>query len=375
VAAAAVVVGAVAPPLQPHPLVPQRPVVPLVVVVVVVPLVTGGAAGGLQATSDPRTDGEWRSYPRLEGGLSRPLPPSRDKASTYFAYGLGIRSALPLPELVASKGATEVSVRFARIDSLPADTTEQGFVRATHKEVRFFWEDAGAFLVRGGREIVIDPKPGADERVLRVCVLGPVLGALLYQRGLLTLHASTVVVAGEAVAFIGEKGMGKSTMAAALCARGHRLVADDITVVWFDEGYSPMTYPGYPQLKLWPQAAAFLGDAPESLPKLEPSLDKRARLVTSAFSIAPIPLKRIYVLDEGEAVEIEPLSPQEALVELIQHSYGRRLLQTMRTSSHFVQCTSVVRSVPVFSLRRPYRLSTLPDLTRIVEKDLAQSGE
>jgi hypothetical protein len=252
-------------------------------------------------------------------------------------------------------------------------TAKRGLVRTTGEEVSFFWEDAGAFLVRGGREVIVDPKPGADERVLRACVLGPVLGALLHQRGLLALHASTVAVAGEAIAFVGEKGMGKSTLAAALCARGHRLVADDITAVWFDEEDRPITYPGYPQLKLWPQAVAYLGDAPESLPRLEPGLEKRARPAASAFSTAPIPLKRVYVLDEGEGVKIETLSPQEALIELIQHSYGRRLLQTVRASSHFVQCTSVVRSVPVCSLRRPYRLSTLPKLSRMVEQDLAQS--
>ncbi|HSK83236.1 MAG TPA: hypothetical protein VK902_07490 [Rubrobacter sp.] len=219
--------------------------------------------------------------------------------------------------------------------------------------------------------MIVDPKPGADERVLRVCVLGPVLGALLYQRGLLALHASTVAVGREAVAFVGEKGMGKSTLAAALCARGHRLVADDITAVWFDERDRPITYPGYPQLKLWPQAAAFLGHPPGSLPRLEPGLEKRARRMTTAFSTAAIPLKCIYILDEGEDIEIESVLPQEALLELIQHSYGRKLLQTVRTSSHFVQCTSVVRSVPVRSLRRPYRLGTLPELTRKVEEDLA----
>ncbi|NBC85561.1 MAG: hypothetical protein GVY25_05150, partial [Bacteroidetes bacterium] len=50
--------------------------------------------------------------------------------------------------------------------------------------------------------------PDVAEGTLRAPLLGVVLGTLLHQRGLHTLHASAVVVDGGAVAFVGEKGAG-----------------------------------------------------------------------------------------------------------------------------------------------------------------------
>ena len=42
------------------------------------------------------------------------------------------------------------------------------------------------------------------------------------------LHATAVVVDGEAVAFLGDCGYGKSTLGAAFLARGFPLLTDDV---------------------------------------------------------------------------------------------------------------------------------------------------
>lgn len=294
---------------------------------------------------------------------------------SYTAYGLNISSALALPELVPTEGSADLAVRFGRVERARPEALESGCVRATAEEVHLFWEEAGAFLVREGREIVVDPVPGVDERMLRVVVLGPALGALLYQRGWLTLHASCVEVEGGAVAFIGEKGWGKSTMAATMCARGHRLVADDVTAVRVDGASRPTVYPGYPQLKLWPDAAAFLGEDPDELPQLVPIAQKLARRALREFSTRPLPLRCVYVLGGGDVPEIRPLDPQEALIELIRHTYGRELFRAVGTRSHFLRCTGVVNEVRISSLKRPSSLSGLSDLARLVEGDLEQGVE
>lgn len=294
---------------------------------------------------------------------------------SYTAYGLNISSALALPELVNAWGTAELIVRFGRVEQASSEASASGFVRATAEEVQLYWQEAGAFLVRGGREIVIDPAPGVDERILRLVVLGPGLGTLLYQRGWLTLHASSVDVEGEAIAFVGEKGEGKSTMAAAMCARGHRLLADDITAVQTTGADGPCVYPGYPQLKLWPDAVRSLGEDPDALPQLVPIMQKRGRRVIKAFAAEPLVLRRIYVLGGGNVPEIRVLKPQEALVELLRHTYGRDLFRAVETRSHFLRCTSIVNKVPVNGLSRPYSLSRLSDLVQLVEEDLGHGTE
>jgi hypothetical protein len=278
--------------------------------------------------------------------------------------------------LATREGAADVAVCVGSVDLPPSlEVRAEGLhFHATVEEVFLFWEDAGSFLVRGGREIIVDPLPGVDERILRLCILGPALGVLLHQRRQLVLHASAVAVDGGAVAFLGEAGWGKSTMAAAMYARGHGIVADDVTAVRANKA-NPIVHPGFPQLKLWPEAATAVGNALETLPRIQPSLEKRARRSDHEFSPDPLPLRCIYVLGESETQEIAPLRSQEALVELIRHSYTKSLLRVLGASSHFLQCSSIVKNVTIRSFKRPRSLPSLSDMAQLVEKDLAEALE
>jgi hypothetical protein len=277
--------------------------------------------------------------------------------------------------LVAGEGDADVMIRVGNANPPAASQARaEGHLYTTAEEVFLHWEDAGSLSVRRGREIIVDPFPGVEERIIRVCILGPALGVLLHQRGQLVLHASAVALDGGAVAFLGEAGWGKSTMAAALYARGHGIVADDVTAVQAEKAH-PIVHPGFPQLKLWPEAAIAVGDVPETLPRIEPSLEKRALPAAHEFSRDPLPLRCIYVLAESETQEIEPLGSQEALVELVRHSYTSRLLRVVGASSHFLQCSNVVKNVTIRSLKRPRSLASLSDLAQLVGKDLAEALE
>jgi hypothetical protein len=293
---------------------------------------------------------------------------------SYTAYGLNILSELPLPELTPGElgAGVDVFIRLGKVNRFPLETEPQaGCFYATSDEAYFFWEEDGAYLVRGGREIIVEPFPGVEDGMLRLVILGMALGVLLHQRGLLTLHASAVAVNGGAVAFMGEKGGGKSTTAAALHTHGHTIVADDVVAINIDDAGSPMVFPGFPQLKLWPEAAEFLGDEPKTLPRLHPLLEKRARCVTAlGFQQMPLPLQRIYILAEGTTHEVEPLQPQERFIELMRHSYALRFLRnTGATVSHFRQCMRLASSVPIVRLKRPRSLSALQDVVKLVLKD------
>jgi hypothetical protein len=291
---------------------------------------------------------------------------------SYTAYGLGIHSAVPLPELTAAESAADVVVRLGNVDGIPPHARHQErFSAATEGEAHLFWRGAGAFAVRGGREIVVEPAPGVDERVLRLYVVGPALAMLLQQRGLLILHGSAVLVPGGAVAFLAHAGGGKSTTAAAFYARGHGVVADDLVAVSLDaEG--AVVFPGFPRLKLWPEVAAYLGEDPDTLSELHPGLAKRGRLVCTGFPRQPPRLQRIYVLEEGEPLALTPLRSAEALVEFVRYSFSARLLRATGRPLHFRQCAGLAQQVPTRRLTRPPSLQVLPALLGRVEEDLAR---
>lgn len=305
----------------------------------------------------------------------------------YTAYGLWICSVLALPELVADSyddaaEEPDVFVRFGKLDDLPAEAETEGYHATGSQESYLFWEGIGKFLVRGGCEIIIDPAREADHLVYRPFVVGPVLAVLLEQRGMLILHASAVAVSGGVVAFMGPKGYGKSTMAAALHARGHPLVADDVTAVVVDDGVTgrPMVYPSFPQLKLWPEAAASVGEDPEELPRIHPGFEKRAHRARESFPSAPLPLRGVYVLGVSSAhaasgeVEIRPLEPQRAMLELVRHTFGVEVHLAVGTERHFLQCAHLVSTVRVSVLTRPWSLSDIDKVARSVERDFSPDG-
>jgi hypothetical protein len=294
----------------------------------------------------------------------------------YRAYGLTIRSDLALPEL-ASGGegvGADVVVRLGTVeaaDELPriGNTT----VRLVPEGMQLAYPGVARFLVREGREIVVAPEAGTDERDVRLSLLGPVLAVLLHQRGLLVLHGSAVALGDVAVGMLGHAGAGKSTLAAAFLAAGHRPLADDLTVVDLSAS-PPSALPGFPQLKLWPQSVTALGGDPEALPTLGAQVVKRARRLAEGFAPEPLPLRRLYVIADGERVEIAPLTGQEALVELVRHSFCAALLPSTGQGEHFRQCAALLRALPLQRLARPKEFAALPEMIRAIEGEAGDGG-
>ncbi len=300
----------------------------------------------------------------------------------YISHGLGIHSALELPELVASVEApAEVVIQRRRIDRTPGATDASGrYAWATEGEAYLYWDHVGAFLIEKGRTITIDPLPGVEKDLLRLPLLGPVMALLLHQRGFLVLHASAVAIGGQVVAFIGRKGWGKSTTAAALHARGHPLVTDDTLAVDLREDEitgEVRVAPGFPQLKLWPEAAeASLGDDPDMLPVLHRRVRKKARSVRAGFSPSALPLRRIYVLGKGPSLSVEPVAPQQAFLELTRHSFNQGLVKSNKFApAHFRKRTELARRVPLRRLKRTVSLDALGEIARLVEDDVLRNAE
>ena len=288
------------------------------------------------------------------------------------AFGLGIQSSLPLPELIPGATAVDVVVRFGKLEPPPPER-HSGiyFARIAQREAYFYWDHAGAFLVREGREVVVDPDPSAEEPILRLYLLGSVLAALMHQRGCLVLHASAVAVDGGGVAFLGASGWGKSPLAAALHRRGHPLIADDLVALSpIESAGGPVVFPGFPRVKLWPDVLRALGEDPEALQRAHPLEEKRTHQAVDGFSLKALPIRRIYVLAGGPMPRIDRLGPQEALVELIRHTSRIELFPAAKAPLHMRQCADLVNRIPICRLTVPRCLDLLPELACLVEEDL-----
>jgi hypothetical protein len=293
----------------------------------------------------------------------------------YCAYGLEIDSELAIPEFSPGQGCFDTWIRLGKIKWGGPILTDEPYSSFVDKNcIYLFWQDVGQFLIRDGREIIVDPLPGVDEAIIRLLLAG-ILGVLLYQRGVLAIHASVVAINESAVAFLGDKGWGKSTLAATLHAQGHSFLSDDLLVVDFEPGGSPTVRPGFPQLKLWPDSIHCLGADPARLSRLHPGFEKRASPVTRNFVSDAFPLQALYVLSYGPLPAIEPIPSQPALTEIIRHSQAIRFLKEQgNIPRHFRQCAAVVNEVPLYYLRRPNDLNLVSELSARIEQHCQMSS-
>jgi hypothetical protein len=101
------------------------------------------------------------------------------------------------------------------------------------------------------------PTPETNAATLRRLLLDQVLPRLVAHRESLVLHAGAVSIDGRAVAFFGDTGGGKSTLAGSFHAAGYPLLTDDSLVITV-EGGAPRARPTYPGLRLSPPASAAL---------------------------------------------------------------------------------------------------------------------
>lgn len=305
------------------------------------------------------------------------VDPHSPKAKTHHheAYGLSIHSEIPLRELPPGSMDAEVYVHVGRVaDEKSIPSVSGRHFKASDDGVLLSYDKVGRFLIREGREIIVEPSREADDSTLRLFLLGPAVGVLLHQRGFLVLHASAVAIDGQAVAFLGGPRWGKSTVAGVLQARGYPVVTDDVLPVSFEENRA-IVWPGFPQLKIWPDVLTALGQSPGELPLLRSEIEKRALRVPWQVGEQPLPLSRIYVLAPGDRYCAEPLRAAEGAMEIIRHTYPAALLDGPAKPRHLAHASRVARTIPMRRLTRPQSLASLPELVHIIEDDLGDAAD
>ena len=295
---------------------------------------------------------------------------------SYVAYGLRFRSALPLPELREARWDGQADVRIVPMEerlaiSLPQAELAALLVWQTEGDVVLRWPSFGVYRVRQGQRIEYAPLPSVSEAAVRVPLLGVCMGILLHQRGLLTLHASAVAVNGGAIAFVGEKGVGKSTTTAALTMRGHKLLADDVVAIASGgSGEALKVSSGLAVVKLWPDSVEALAIDPGKVPLLHEGVEKRVLRISEHDNPRDVPLRCVYVLERGEAITSAPFQTREAFSELVRHTYAARFLGAAAGGPrHFQQCSTLLQQVPLRRLARSDDMSQLDRLMAQIEAE------
>jgi len=222
-----------------------------------------------------------------------------------------------------------------------------------------------------GRRITIDAPDDADQSELVRWLRGPATAAILYQRGLVPLHGSAVESNGALLAFLGQSGMGKSSIAAALVAGGATLVTDDLLAVSCDKSGNAVARPGPGELRIPPPTWAALGGEPFRGVRIDPD-GKRLAVPKTFQRRRPRPISALFVLEYGPSLALAPVDPVELLVRL------RRLLARPALPrplgverAVFAVLGQIARRVRAWRLVRPANGWTLPACQALAQECLS----
>jgi hypothetical protein len=319
-----------------------------------------------EALVTDRTQGAWHP------GDTGPRPSWR-----YALFGGVLRSQLEFPELlVASTKQCDWTLEVATsappsVQLEPLGERQLGAesyrLARTPSGLRLEYSHVGCFDIgNNGSSAIWYRHDDANPELVRAIALGPVLALALEMSGLLCLHASAVVTGGRAIAFVGPKYHGKSTLAAALAAAGAQLVGDDLLAV--SPGPPVTVRPGVPSVRLWSDTAETLS--------VDDRCDRVVRGIkttAAGFKASPFegvaPLDAVYVLAPTSAAEAASavsrvLLPGAAgaLALAGQTKLPDSLVGLRAAGAQLAAASAVAEQVPVYSLRTVRDFARLPEV-------------
>ena len=298
----------------------------------------------------------------------------------HAIFGGCLRSEVPLPELPPTQ-AGEPDWIFRRAVEPLSDGTYLGDDRVDAEirvrcsklrdGFRLEFDDTGTFDI-GERGRVISWTPGTTSamELVRADLLGGVFSVALHLQGLLCLHGSGVGVDGTAVAFLANKGAGKSTLATAMCAGGATLVTDDMLPV--DPRSPVMAWPSMPAVRLLHDSASHLRYASGQthpvtnkyhVNELPPDQVEMRRLPLSAvYELAPVPSG-----PDVPPVERIRVTGTAAVGTLLRHHRAGTAIGGAESMNLFVRASDIVRQVPVYRLQVARDFSRLPHVVEQIQ--------
>jgi len=281
-----------------------------------------------------------------------------------------VASEFPLPELLPWMGSPDAEpdllFSYGAVPKHLSGADHIGPLFQTKGDLYLLAVPGSArFLVRGGREVCVQPVDGGEEADARAIPSSTLQGVIYHQRGFFPLHASTVSSGGRAIAIAAPSGTGKSTLAAALVARGFSVIGDDICVIRTGSDRDPLALPTYPKLRLWSDAMEALGLDPKCWPTALGGKGKYLVDDMAEFSSEPVPLGDVVTLTREPSrrqLSLERLKGADAVQAIVRNIHVRRPAGALGFQrSLFMAASHVATRTRVWRLLVPDAIERLAD--------------
>jgi hypothetical protein len=299
---------------------------------------------------------------------------------TYGAHGVAIESDIPLPELVEGGGGERTITLTVSADAAPPRGEPVDYGRDARDDVlecarcdggfRIEARGYGAFFISADGARIVAFEPIAPPATLRHLILDHLLPRALNLTGRDALHATAILSARGVVAFAGESGVGKSTLAARFVARGDSLVCDDCMIVSAARGRVTVT-PSYPGLRLLPDDVARVPGV-RSIASVSDGMEKQRIVTANTRADRGGDLAAVYVLGLAPTASCRRLEARDAFFALMRCVYCLDPSDLAIRQRQFDLVATIASRVPIARVEAPR--GAVDRAGALVEDDLGALG-
>lgn len=299
----------------------------------------------------------------------------KEKMYHYKVYGINIDSQIEIPEFPVNKeniNNKRVDLILGKAsDSIKEEIDKGRRISVARDNIWFHAEGVATYMINNGNEVIVEPCKNYDKKLLKVYIMGSVMGFLLLQQQVLAIHGGTTVINDKAVIFTGDRGAGKSTLTTALGERGYKFLADDVAAIRIDE--VPKVNPGFPYHKLCEDAVDKMSYEKEKLTHfrgdgkvkyLVPDFEGFCNKGTSLGALIEISVGDV------ENVKLEEILGHNKFYKLLNNIYRNEYMSSMGEipPKYFKQCMEVAKNIKCYTIIRPRDKFTVEEQIRLVEE-------
>lgn len=226
------------------------------------------------------------------------------------------------------------------------------------------------------KEITSYPVLGTPPETTKHLLLDQVLPRCLAYQGKTMVHASAVRFEHGLILFLGDSGVGKSTLAGNFHQLGNPIVSDDCLML--KEGKNGIKgIPTYGGVRLWNDSLEVLFPPEQGVdPVAHYSTKKRVALdEKDALKLRKgLPVLAMFVLFPrdpvlGSEITLERLSNREAFITLMKQTFQLDVHDLKRIERHMRRLGRIVSKLPAYRLSMPHKYELLP----LVRKKILQT--
>lgn len=303
----------------------------------------------------------------------------------YQLYGFHISSEIKLEEALPEEENENIDIYILK-DKMPKEIQDimekmedkENPIAIKNDGMWFRIDEVADYLVEKGNKIIVNPLNGKQEKLLKTYLLGSAFGYYFALNNIVAVHGSAVAWKDKGIIVTGDSGAGKSTITMGLLKEKYEFIADDVSVLSYNEKGIRVNL-AYPQQKLCRDAAIEAGYDLNQLIYIDEDRDKFAQRLKEGFRQNGADLKYIFELQISQDIkelQCVEVTGQEKLMMFIHNIFrGESAFKLWGMPSEYMKkCLRLAKEVPVYRIIRPSDRNTAEEILDFI-RDIVKEKE